>query len=132
MGLTFENAPRYTAFTTVEKLTELRARGAMFFGLFVDAIQVSFMALEKEEDGDFALKRLAVLPEYRHAGYGWEMVDYAIACVKNLGGEKIKIGIVDEQTVLKDWYSAMDFRELSVRQFEGLPFRVCFMEMDII
>ena len=131
MGLTVENCPVYPAFTTIEKLEEMRERGGIFFGLFVDGVQSGFVAIEKERDNQYYLKRLAVLPEYRHGGFGRELVAFIIDHVKNRGISKLCIAIVNEQTVLKDWYKGMGFRETSVREFERLPFTVCFMEMDI-
>jgi len=131
MGLTPENCPVYPAFTTIDKLKEMRGKGGVFFGLFAGGLQAGFVAVEKERDNQYYLKRLAVLPEYRHASFGRELVDFIIDYVKNRGISKLCIAIVNEQTVLKDWYEGMGFRETSVREFEKLPFTVCFMEMDI-
>jgi ribosomal protein S18 acetylase RimI-like enzyme len=131
MGLTIENCPVYPAFTTIERLEELRARGAVFFGLFMDGRQAGFVAVEKEKDGKYYMKRLAVLPEYRHGGIGRELVNHIIDYVKNKGSQKLSIAIVNEQEVLKDWYKGMGFREISIKQFEHLPFTVSFMELDI-
>ena len=131
MCLTPENCPRYPAFTTIDKLEEMRENGGVFFGLFADGLQAGFVAVEKEQDNQYYLKRLAVLPEYRHTGFGRELVDFIIDYVKNRGISKLCIAMVNEQTVLKDWYKGMGFRETSIREFEQLPFTVCFMEMDI-
>ncbi len=131
LSLTVENCPVYPAFTTVERLGELRSRGAEFFGLFIDGVPAGFAAVEKENDGKYYMKRLAVLPEYRHGGCGKELVNYTIDHVQNKGIEKLYIAIVNEQTVLKDWYQGMGFRETSVKTFERLPFTVCFMELYI-
>ncbi len=131
LGINLDNAPMYPAFTTAERLGELRSRGAEFFGLFIDDVPAGFVAVEKEKDGKYYMKRLAVLPEYRHGGCGKELVDFTIDYVKNKGIEKLYIAIVNEQTVLKDWYQGMGFRETSVKTFERLPFTVCFMELDI-
>ncbi len=131
MGLTLENCPAYPAFITLEKLEEMKAKGGVFFGLFVDSVQVGFVAVEKERDDQYYLKRLSVLPKYRHAGFGRDLVDFIIDYLINLGISKLCIALVNEQTVLKNWYKGMGFRETSVREFEHLPFTVCFMEMDI-
>jgi ribosomal protein S18 acetylase RimI-like enzyme len=131
LGLTTDNSPMYPAFTTAERLGELRTRGAVFFGLFIDGVAAGFVAVEKENDGKYYMKRLAVLPEYRHGGYGKKLVDHVIDYVKGRGSRKLYIAIVNEQTVLKEWYRGMGFRETSMKSFEHLPFTVCFMEMDI-
>ena len=131
IGITLENCPAFPAFITVEKLEEMRERGGVFFGFFTDGLQVGFVAVEKERDDQYYLKRLAVLPEYRHAGFGRELVDFVIDYVNNQGISRLCIAIVNEQTGLKDWYKKMGFRETSVREFEHLPFSVCFMETEI-
>ena len=75
---------------------------------------------------------LAVLPEYRHLGIGKELVDYAITYSKNiLGANKIKIGIVEENTILKEWYEKIGFVHTGTKKFEHLPFTVGFMEIEI-
>jgi ribosomal protein S18 acetylase RimI-like enzyme len=131
MGITEEVTPFFPAFITIERLEELRKRGAIFFGLFIDGQQAGFVAVEKENDGKFYMKRLGVLPEFRHGGYGRNLVDTVLEYVKNKGSRKLHIAIVNEQTRLKDWYLGMGFKEVSIQKFEHLPFRVCFMELSI-
>ncbi len=131
MGFTEQNAPRYTAFITLEKLEELRQRDAVFWGLFEGEKQVGFVAVEKEKDGQYWMKRLAVLPEYRHGGSGKALVDTVIDYVRSLGEKKLYIGMVNEETVLKNWYLNMGFKESSVIKPPELPFSVAFMELDL-
>jgi ribosomal protein S18 acetylase RimI-like enzyme len=131
LGFTEANVPVYPAFITAERLGELRSRGAVFFGLFIEDVQAWFVAVDKENDGKYYMKRLAVLPEYRQRGYGKKLVDFVIDFVKGRGSRKLHIAIVNEQAILKRWYQGMGFRETSVKYFERLPFRVCFMELDI-
>jgi N-acetylglutamate synthase-like GNAT family acetyltransferase len=87
--------------------------------------------VEQESDGAYYMKRLAVLPECRHGGYGRELINYVIDHVRKKGIQKLSIAIVNEQAVLKNWYQEMGFKEVSIKEFEHLPFRVCFMEMDL-
>jgi diamine N-acetyltransferase len=131
MGITEEATPFFPAFITSERLEEMRKRGAVFFGLFIDGQQAGFVAVEKENDGKFYMKRLAVLPEFRHGGYGRDLVDTVIEYVRNKGSQKLHIAIVNGETVLKEWYQGMGFKEVSIQKFEHLPFRVCFMELNI-
>jgi diamine N-acetyltransferase len=46
-------------------------------------------------------------------------------------GRQVSIGIIDDHTVLKNWYLGLEFKETNTKQFAHLPFTVCFMEMDI-
>lgn len=83
-------------------------------------------------DDSVELNNLAVLPEYRYLGIGEELVDYAITYSKNiLGANKIKIGIVEENTILKEWYEKIGFVHTGTKKFEHLPFTVGFMEIEI-
>ena len=131
MGYTEALVPVFPAFTTVEKLKVLKTRGAVFFGLFVDGKQAGFVAVEKENDSKYYMKRLAVLPELWHGGYGRELVNHVIEYVKSKGNNKLHITMVNENPVLKKWYLEMGFKETSVQKFEHLPFKVSFMELSI-
>lgn len=131
MGLTRENCPTHPSFITLEQLIQLKKRGFIFFGLFVEKEQVGFIAVEKADDALYYIEKLAVLPEYRHKGYGKILVETALAYIRENGGDKVSIGIIDEQSVLKDWYKEMGFGVISIKEFEHLPFTVCFMEMEI-
>lgn len=131
MGFTVQNAPHYTAFITKDRLAETRRRGGVFWGLFAGGEQVGFVAVEPEKDGQYWMKRLAVLPEYRHGGSGKALVDAAIAYARSQGQTKLYIALVHEEKVLRDWYLAMGFKETHVEKFPDLPFSVSFMELDI-
>jgi len=77
------------------------------------------------------LNNLAVLPEYRHLGIGKAMVNCAVKMVKSYGGNKISIGIIEENTKLKNWYLKLGFTHISTRKFKHLPFTVGFMEKEL-
>jgi len=51
--------------------------------------------------------------------------------VKSYGGNKISIGIIEENTKLKDWYLKLGFTHISTRKFKHLPFTVGFMEKEL-
>ena len=131
MGITPENAPRFTSFITAGILGETRDRGAVFYGLFTEGKQAGFVAVEQEADGNWFLKRLAILPDYRNGGFARQLIDRVIDHVKNRGAEKLHIGIVNEQTVLKDWYIGMGFREYRVFEIPRLPFTVCLLNREL-
>jgi diamine N-acetyltransferase len=42
--------------------------------------------------------------------------------------EVISIGIIDEHTVLKQWYRKLGFTEVNRKKYDHLPFTVCSME----
>lgn len=77
------------------------------------------------------MNNLSILPEYRHKGYGKELLDVCKNKVKELGGNKITIGIIEENTKLKEWYIAYGFIQTGTRKFGHLPFTVGFMELNV-
>lgn len=130
-GLTENNSPSHTAFLTIDKLQKQFDNCRPMFLFYQDAVPVGYFSLVKCGDEEWELNNLAVLPEYRHLGIGSAMVKYAVATVKNYGGNKISIGIIEENTLLKNWYLKLGFIHISTRKFEHLPFTVGFMKMEI-
>jgi ribosomal protein S18 acetylase RimI-like enzyme len=128
LNLTRENSPTHPSFITTGRLREDRNKGVKFFGLFLGEKQVGFVAVERADVGLYYVERLAVLPEYRHRGYGKRLMEFAFEYIETNGGKKVSIGIINEQAILKNWYREMGFQEMSTRQFAHLPFTVCFME----
>lgn len=83
------------------------------FCLYHEEKIVGYMSLSKESDTTYELHNLAVLPEYRHNGFGKSLLDYAKQTVKSLGGNIIKIGIIEESTILKKWYECRKVKPFS-------------------
>ena len=129
-GLTKENCATNAAFITTEELqcnlNELRE----FYRLDVDESPAGFIAIEKsaKEPGTFYIEKVAVHPQYRHLGLGRQMMAFAENRIKELGGERVSIGLIDANTRLKTWYQSLGYTETGTRDFVHLPFRVCFME----
>lgn len=127
-GLTRENCPKHTSFIPIEYLETQMSWGWYMFGLYESGIMVGYAALSKEENETYELHNLAVLPEYRHKGYGKLLLDHAKEKVREFGGRKIAIGIIEESSVLKNWYASNGFVHTGTRKFEHLPFTAGFME----
>ena len=128
MNLTKDNCPSYTAFIPIEKLISQFENNTPMLLYQYNRRFVGYFSLSINDDS-VELNNLAVLPEYRHLGIGKELVDYAITYSKNiLGANKIKIGIVEENTILKEWYEKIGFVHIGTKKFEHLPFTVGFME----
>ncbi len=89
---------------------------------------MGFVAVERADASLYYMELLAVLPEYRHSGYGTRLVAFVLDHVRHAGGQKLSIGIINEHKVLKDWYVMLGFAETSTSTFPHLPFAVCFME----
>jgi ribosomal protein S18 acetylase RimI-like enzyme len=140
-GLTRENCPAHTSFITTRGLRREKDHGLKCFGLFADQRQIGFVGIEKYEDDTLVrldpgenrywLEKLAVLPAYRHLGYGEKLVDFAVQHVVGKGGTRIGLGMMNEHAVLKTWYLGLGFREKELKTFAHLPFVVCFMEKSL-
>jgi diamine N-acetyltransferase len=127
-GLTRENAPTNPAFIEARHLQKMREKGIDMFAVFCDTLQIGFVAIEKTEANGFYMERLAVLPKYRHKGFGRQIVEYAVKYIADQGGETVLIGVIAEHAALKAWYRKLGFVEFKSQQFAHLPFKVCYME----
>jgi ribosomal protein S18 acetylase RimI-like enzyme len=127
-GLTPDNAPTNPAFLTTEALKIAMHGTTDFFVAVMDNHIIGCVAIEQGKvDGEFYVERLAVLPEFRHQGIGRQLLDHAADEIRQIGGTTMSIGIINENTILKDWYLHYGFIENGKRQFPHLPFTVCFM-----
>lgn len=129
--LTQDNCPTHPSFITIERLNELKKK-ARLFGLFKENMQVGFVAIEKASDTLYYLDKLAVLPEHRHQGRGRKLVEFVLRYAKKNKGEEVSLGMIDESTLLKNWYKEIGFKEAGTKEFEHLPFTVCFMERSLL
>lgn len=129
--LTRRNCPTNAAFTTPEQLQQLMERGAEFYGWYDNKKLIGFVAIEHAGEQIYYMEKLAVLPEYRHRGYGKKLADFVYSYVKDKKGERIAIGIIDKNRLLKEWYKKQGYVEKGKKEFHHLPFTVCFMERDV-
>ncbi|MDF2941441.1 MAG: hypothetical protein K0S01_299 [Herbinix sp.] len=130
-GLTEENCPTNGAFIKKERLLTEKEKGHFMYGMVSDNQIIGYMQLEKSTDELYFLQKLVVLPQYRHMGLGKNLLDYAVERVQEFGGRILSISMIEENTVLKDWYLAYGFHTTGTRKFEHLPFVVGFMELNI-
>lgn len=129
--LTEENCPNHTAFISIEKLVRQYEIGTNMFLFQHYEKYVGYFSLVNNGES-VELNNLSVLPEYRHLGIGKEMVKYAKDyAYNNTEANKIKIGIIEENTILKNWYSSLGFVHIGTKQFDSLPFTVGFMELKL-
>jgi Acetyltransferases len=132
LKLTRENAPTNPAFIENNALNIMYEKKIDMFAVTDENDGcIGFVALEKAEDGAFYMERLAILPAYRHRGYGKMVLDFAVSYVREKRGKKISIGIINENEVLKNWYMSYGFMETGTKVFQHLPFTVCFMEKSV-
>lgn len=129
-NLTPENCPKHTSFMPLSHLETQMDRGRHMFGLFHGETIIGYLSVSKE-DAAYELHNLAVLPAYRHYGYGKLLLDHAKDLVRTLGGEKITLGIIEESTVLKNWYMQNGFVPTGTKKFDHLPFTSGYLEWRV-
>lgn len=101
------------------------------YALYAGKKVIGYMSLSKENDSCFELHNLAVLPEYRHNGFGKQLLDYAAETVRTLGGSTIRVGIIEEDRVLKKWYMQNGYVPVGTRKFDHLPFTSGYLEKEV-
>ena len=127
-GLTRENCPKHTSFIPLSFLETQMNWGWHMYALYTGEKIMGYMSLSKEGEDTFELHNLAVLSEYRHNGLGKLLLDHAKEAVRTLGGKSIKIGIIEESTLLKNWYIANGFVHTGTKKFDHLPFTSGYLE----
>ena len=129
-NLTQENCPTNGAFLTLDRLLSERQAGKLQYGLFINDELGGFVCLNKtKENHIYSLEKLAVLPEYRHNGGGLALLNFAKEKVKSFGGEKITIGIIEENIILREWYLHNGFVHTDTIIIPSVPFTVEFMKV---
>lgn len=130
-GLTVDNCPTNGAFLKTERLVSEMDQGTNQYGLYCSGTLIGFIELKEKDGGAYTIEKLAVLPERRHNGGGGHLLAFACGEARKMGGNKIKIGIIEENTRLKDWYLKHGFVHTGTTRFEHIPFTVGFMEKQI-
>ena len=133
-NFTKEDNPTNNAFIDEKTLREQLNNGIELYGLKMNNRLVGCIAIEKSkrEPGTYYIEKVSVLPEFRHQGIGVRLMDFATAKIKDAGGQIISIALIDSNTKLKEWYLSQGFIETGFKDFEHLPFRVCFMRKESI
>ena len=129
--LTKENCPGHTAFITLEKLKIKYDSGDRMYMYTFDSVPVGVFSLKQVDYETWELDHLAVLPEYRHREIGKKLLKYAEKTIQVQNGKLLKIGIMEENVKLKQWYMQNGFLSTGTKRFAHLPFTVGFMEKRI-
>ena len=129
--LTKENCPGHTTFITLEKLKIKYDSGDLMYLYYADSVPVGLFSLKQLDIETWELDHLAVLPEYRHSGIGKKLLKYAEKTIQVQNGKLLKIGIMEENVKLKQWYMQNGFLSTGTKRFAHPPFTVGFMEKRI-
>lgn len=130
--ITQENCPTYAAYRTFSQIKAMMEDGIIMFVLLEQHKPVGFVCLVETGNKAYMMGLLSVHPEFRHMGYGRMLMDFIFNYVKTIGGEKVSIWLMNENKILKDWYSDYGFVETSTRKPDDMPFTICDMEKYVI
>lgn len=133
-GFSVDNAPRFTAFaTTVERLVyQLKEEGRQMYACYDETNKIiGYYSLASQKNGEYELNNLCVLPGCRHNKIGMKLLENACANAETLGAEKINIGIVEENRVLRKWYEENGFVHIGTKKFDFFPFTCGYMEKEL-
>ena len=132
-GITEENAPRFTACATDAKRIGWHMHGEHrpMFGYFLEGKMVGYYSLRLPENGACELNNLSVLPAFRHRRIGEELLLDAFVRARGLGAEKMTLGLVEENRVLREWYESFGFRHTGQEKYDFFPFVCGYMEKTL-
>jgi len=130
---TEEKAPRFTAFATDERRIRYHfciERRPMFVYMIGTQI-VGYYSIAILNEDEAELSNLAVLPQYRHRNIGRKLLEDCFSKVREAGRTKLKIGIVEENIILRKWYEGFGFEHRGTEKYDFFPFTCGYMEKDL-
>ena len=133
-GFTIENAPRFTAFATTEErlLYQMDNEPRFMYGYFSSEGKIiGYYSLLMQDKGECELSNLCVLLEYRHKKIGQELLKDAYRQAEAHNCAKINIGIVEENTVLRQWYEKEGLIHVGTEKFDFFPFTCGYMVKEL-
>ena len=132
-GFTEENAPRFTAFAVNDDrlIYQLDVQRRLMFVYVDNGVLCGYYNLLMNDNNECELGSLAVLPEYRHKGYGRELILHAIEQARKAGFAKLNLSIVEENQVLRKWYEQNGAVHLGTKKFDFFPFTCGYMEIKL-
>ena len=133
MGFTPENAPFFTAFATDENRLshQFNEEKRPMYVLVSDGKIAGYYSLAFPAEGEAELNNLAVLPEYRHRGLGKELLEDSFLRAKGFGRSVLKIGIVEENKILRKWYESNGFVHTATKKFDFIPFTCGYLQKEL-
>jgi ribosomal protein S18 acetylase RimI-like enzyme len=130
-GYTKENAPTFGAFIKKDVIENDFKYGTKIYGFKKDNTIVGCAGHSKNKNGLYEIKRLAVLPEYRHLGIGKKLLLFNENIIKSIGEKFVEVHIVDNNKLLKEWYKNNGYKETGIEIIKWLPFKSCIMKKEL-
>ena len=129
--LTPANCPKHPSNYTDEWVENDFHKSVSYYILEHKGVAAGCVAIENANPDLCYLERLAVLPHARKQDLGSQLVEHVFHKARELKAKSISIGIIAEQTELKQWYQKIGFIEGAKKAFSHLPFLVTFMSYEL-
>lgn len=132
-GFTQENASRFTAFaTSVERLTyQYEIEKRPMYACFENGRIEGYYSLQIMDNKECELNNICTLPSCRHKKIGEELITDAFEKARAFGCNKMNIGIVEENQLVKKWYQSFGFIHIGTKKFDFLPFVTGYMIKEL-
>jgi len=128
---TEENAPQFPAFINCDVIEKQLNSGLKMYGYAIGNKIVGCAGYSYYKDTVYFIERLATLPECRHSGNGRKLMEFIENKIVEKGGEVAEIHVVDKNTVLREWYKKLNYREIRIDELTHLPFNSCVMNKKL-
>ena len=128
-GFTPENAPRFVAFATDENrlLWRREKEHRLMFLDEEDGEICGYYSLLLKENGECELGNLSVLPKHRHQGIGTNLLKHSMDTARKQRCQVMRLSIVEENTVLRQWYEQNGAVHTGTEKFDFFPFTCGYM-----
>ena len=132
-GFTEENAPRFTAFAMTEErlLWHMDGEHRIMYLDEEDGMPCGYYSLLLRGEGACELGNLSVLPEYRHKGIGGRLLAHAMERAKEQDCCVMEFSIVEENTVLRNWYESSGAVHTGTEKYDFFPFTCGYMKIPL-
>lgn len=120
--------PNFAAFIKETTLARKIDTGVVYIGCIYKDEIVACIGIENNNNSVYSFSNLAVLPVYQGSGFGRELIKRAEKKVWLSQGQKIKIGLIEEDKRRYEWYLALGYQFKSKKEFGKARRGVIFME----
>jgi len=129
LNLSFEEIK--TDYITLNELENEAKKGTIFYGLFNKDKLIGCIGLIQKSEESYKIVRLAVLSEYRHKGYGENLMEHAETIAILNGGLKMSLGFRSQNEELKKWYLNLGYEIEKIKTYKDNKSDICFAKKKL-
>jgi ribosomal protein S18 acetylase RimI-like enzyme len=131
-GLTDDNCPDSGRATLkFESLLQEYENGELMFIYCDDGRICGYLGMCRNGEV-LKIDDIVVLPAYQGKGIGSNMLSFAKNYARDCGCIKLRLGMINNNTELKNWYRKHGFETVELIQYPNAPFVTGYMEARVI